>query len=172
MNRIVVVIGLLVASTLASAQSAQNPVVAAAKAALARQSRNLTEAAQEMPADKYPFKPTPPQMSYGALVAHVARSNEFYCSKLAGRPANAPAVTEKDAKDKLVAALRASFDACGKDLDALTDASLGQSITLFGNRPADKATALLALTNDWADHYGTAAMYLRLNGLLPPTAKK
>jgi len=24
----------------------------------------------------------------------------------------------------------------------------------------------------WADHYGMAAMYLRLNGLVPPTAKK
>jgi hypothetical protein len=25
---------------------------------------------------------------------------------------------------------------------------------------------------DWADHYGASAMYLRLNGILPPTAKK
>jgi hypothetical protein len=30
---------------------------------------------------------------------------------------------------------------------------------------------LIALTNDWADHYSAAAMYLGLNGLLPPTAK-
>jgi len=28
------------------------------------------------------------------------------------------------------------------------------------------------LPSSWADHYGAAAMYLRLNGLLPPTAKK
>jgi hypothetical protein len=25
---------------------------------------------------------------------------------------------------------------------------------------------------DWADHYSQSAIYLRLNGLLPPTAKK
>jgi hypothetical protein len=32
---------------------------------------------------------------------------------------------------------------------------------------------LIALTpNDWADHYSAAAIYLRLNGVLPPTAKK
>ena len=34
-----------------------------------------------------------------------------------------------------------------------------------------RAFALIALTNDWADHYSSAAMYLRLNGLLPPTAQ-
>jgi hypothetical protein len=34
------------------------------------------------------------------------------------------------------------------------------------------AWAMIALTNSWADHYGMEAMYLRLNHLLPPTAKK
>ena len=27
-------------------------------------------------------------------------------------------------------------------------------------------------TGDWADHYSQVAIYLRLNGILPPTAKK
>jgi len=30
----------------------------------------------------------------------------------------------------------------------------------------------LVLAGTWADHYAETAMYLRLNGLLPPTAKK
>ena len=33
------------------------------------------------------------------------------------------------------------------------------------------ARARVLLTNDWADHYSSAAMHLRLNGLLPPTAQ-
>jgi hypothetical protein len=33
------------------------------------------------------------------------------------------------------------------------------------------AKARVLLTNDWADHYSSAAMHLRLNGLLPPTAR-
>jgi hypothetical protein len=33
-----------------------------------------------------------------------------------------------------------------------------------------RAFALIAFTNDWADHHGSAAMYLRSNGMLPPTA--
>jgi hypothetical protein len=30
---------------------------------------------------------------------------------------------------------------------------------------------MMFLTADLADHYSTAGMYLRLNGLLPPTAQ-
>jgi putative salt-induced outer membrane protein YdiY len=52
------------------------------------------------------------------------------------------------------------------------DSKLGDQVKIFGGREASKATAAIALTNDWADHYAMAAMYLRLNGMLPPTAKK
>jgi hypothetical protein len=30
----------------------------------------------------------------------------------------------------------------------------------------------LALASGWADHYAAAAQYLRLNGILPPSAQK
>jgi hypothetical protein len=35
-----------------------------------------------------------------------------------------------------------------------------------------RAAIMTITTGDWADHYSQAAIYLRLNGLLPPTAKK
>ena len=57
-------------------------------------------------------------------------------------------------------------------LKNVQDSQLGEPVTLFGGRQANKAAALIGLTNDWADHYSMAAMYLRLNGMLPPTAKK
>ena len=31
---------------------------------------------------------------------------------------------------------------------------------------------MLDAAEDWADHYSQLAIYLRLNGFLPPTAKK
>jgi hypothetical protein len=30
---------------------------------------------------------------------------------------------------------------------------------------------MISITDDWADHYSTQAAYLRLNGILPPTAQ-
>ena len=71
-----------------------------------------------------------------------------------------------------MAALKASFDFCTMALTKVDDSKLGETIQAYGGREAPRAWALIALTNDWADHYGAAAMYLRLNGLLPPTAQK
>jgi hypothetical protein len=42
---------------------------------------------------------------------------------------------------------------------------------LFGNRPTSRAAAMMMLTGSWTDHYATQAIYLRLNGILPPTAQ-
>jgi hypothetical protein len=30
---------------------------------------------------------------------------------------------------------------------------------------------MITIANDWADHYSTAASYLRLNDILPPSAQ-
>jgi hypothetical protein len=43
---------------------------------------------------------------------------------------------------------------------------------LFGPKPRSRAETMFITTGDWADHYSQVAIYLRLNGVLPPTAKK
>jgi len=161
----------LLASIPVFAQS-KNPVTSVVQEILPRQQKNIVAAAQEMPADKFSFKPTPAQMSFGQLIVHITESNNYLCAKISDLPAPKPAeLTEASSKDKLVAALQASFDFCGPALDKVDDSKLGDSIEVFGGRSAPRAFALIALTNDWADHYGSEAMYLRLNGLLPPTAQ-
>jgi hypothetical protein len=111
-------------------------------------------------------------MTFGTLVGHIVKSNNFLCSKLTNQASPPASATDKDSKDKLVADLKSSFDYCQTALKGVQDSQLGEPVTLFGGRQANKAAALIGLTNDWADHYGMAAMYLRLNGMLPPTAKK
>ena len=163
---------LLASSSLVNAQT-KNPVTTVVREILPRQQKNLVAAAEEMPADKYGFKPTPAQMSFAALVLHIADSNNFLCAKVADlAEPKMPAPKETDSKDKLVEALKSSFDFCSSALAKLDDSKLGDTITLHGGHEGPRAFAFFALTNDWADHYGAAAMYLRLNGMLPPTAKK
>jgi uncharacterized damage-inducible protein DinB len=169
MKKLIVAFVLCAFSILTFAQS--NPVTAAARDALQRRQKNLVEAAQEMPADKYSFKPTPAQMSFAHLVGHITQSNNLLCSKISGSAAPPQQVSETDPKEKLVDALKASFDFCSAALSQFSDAKLADEVTLNGGRKATKAAAVIALTSDWADHYSAAAMYLRLNGLLPPTAK-
>jgi hypothetical protein len=43
--------------------------------------------------------------------------------------------------------------------------------TVFGQKTGmSRGAALVTILVDWADHYSTAASYLRLNGVLPPSA--
>ena len=148
-----------------------NPVSSTVKTQLTRYAKNMVAAADLMPAEKYSFKPTPEMSTFGHLILHIAQSNNVLCSKISGAPAQDLKLTDTDPKEKLVAALKASFEYCTTALANVDDSKLGEPMTLFGNRPASRAAALIALSDDWYDHYGTQAIYLRLNGILPPTAQ-
>jgi uncharacterized damage-inducible protein DinB len=151
----------------------KNPVTSVVREILPRQQKNLVDAVDEMPAGKFGYKPTPGQMSFAKLVLHITESNNYLCAKIGGAgPGKEPELKETDSKDKLVGSLKKSFDFCDAALQKMDDSRLAEKIQAFGGREAPLAWALIALTNDWADHYGAAAIYLRLNGLLPPTAKK
>jgi hypothetical protein len=160
---------------LATAVLAQdkNPVTSVVKQILPRQQNNLVAAAEAMPAEKYSYKPTEQQMTFGHLILHIIGSNNHLCSTIGNIPEVKPEVPlkESDDKSKLVAGLKASFAFCSTALDKVDDSKLGDEVELFGGRKGPRAFALIALTNDWADHYSSAAMYLRLNGILPPTAQ-
>ena len=158
----------------ASAQAQQpvaNPVSSAVKAQLPRFQKNMVAAAESMPADKYNFKPTPEMNSFAHLVMHISQSNNGLCSKISGAPAPEVKIADTDPKDKLVAALKASFEYCSTALEKVDDSKLGDQMMLFGNRPFSRAAVLIILSDDWYDHYGAQATYLRLNGILPPTAQ-
>src|SRR5205807_7286589 len=87
---------------LASAAFAQkkNPVTTVIKEILPRQAKNLQAAVETMPGDKFSFRPTEPQMTFGHLVAHMIDSNYYLCAKASdtAQPKIEPAKeTDKDA---------------------------------------------------------------------------
>jgi hypothetical protein len=151
----------------------KNPVSTVLQQALPRQQKNLVAAAEEMPAEKYSYKPTEQQMEFGHLVVHVLQTNNFLCSKIGDVPEvkAAEPLKESDGKDKLVAGLKASFDFCSTALSKVDDSKLGDELELFGGHKGSRALAMFILSNSWADHYAEAATYLRLSGFLPPTAQ-
>jgi hypothetical protein len=151
----------------------KNPVSSALRDILPNRQKNTIAAIESMPADKFGYKPTPEQNTFGHLVAHMIETNNLLCSKAAG--VSAPKVEEakeSDSKDKLVSALKASFDFCSDTLAKMDDSKLGETAEIFPGRQGSRAWASLVLSSTWADHYAEAAMYLRQSGILPPTAKK
>src|SRR6478609_6851739 len=62
---------------IAAAQSA-SPVADAFRNEVKSRGKNLMAAAEVMPADKYGFKPTPAQMSFGDVVLHLAGGTDAH----------------------------------------------------------------------------------------------
>jgi DinB family protein len=157
----------------AAAQDASAPVSDALRSTAKRAGTNLVAAAEEMPAGKYGYKPTPAQMSFGDVIAHLSGGNYFLCSSVAGVDAPKRAeITGKAPRAQLVSALRESFQFCESALVKVNDSGLSQKVPFFGNREVSRAEMMFAAAEDWADHYSQLANYLRLNKLLPPTAKQ
>ncbi len=155
---------------LAAAQ-APAPVSDSFRRTLARQEKNLVASAEEMPADKYGYKPTAAQMTFGEVVLHVAGDNDEVCAPIGDIKAPERAkLTPTDDKAKLVARLRESFALCDQVAAHLDDSGLGGRISAFGAQ-LTRAAFMSERTEDWSDHYSQISIYLRLNGLLPPTAR-
>jgi hypothetical protein len=153
------------------AEPSKNPVTTVVKEILPRQQKNIIAAVEAMPADKFGYSPTPAQMTFGHLVLHMTTSNIELCSKAGNMPPPPLGPAPETDKNRLLVVLTKSFLYCEAALNRVDDSKLGNPIELYGGKQGNIAFALIVLTNDWADHYSAAAMYLRLNGLLPPTAQ-
>jgi uncharacterized damage-inducible protein DinB len=140
----------------------------------------LLTAFDSIPASKYDFHPMPGQMTVGDVAQHLEYANYLFCTLFSGTP---HPTTAKDSlpdsvkarwpKDTLVARLRASAAFCRAAFEKLTDANLSDSIaTTFPFRAKKnlRGRIVLLYTTDLVDHYSQIANYMRLNGLLPPSA--
>lgn len=143
--------------------------------------RNLAQAFDSIPEAKFGYKPTPAQLTLGYIAQHLVEDNYFFCSNFGSMKANVDPEVESTAdslrakwpKDKLMTNLKASFKFCEDAFAQLDDAKLAEAITMTFNgqsRPSTRAAMALGHVVDMADHYSQIANYMRLNGMLPPTA--
>src|SRR5579859_2832018 len=101
------------------------PVSDSFRRTLSRLEKNLVASAEAMPADKYGYKPTAAQMTFGEVVLHVAGDNDEACAPIGGIQAPKRAnLAPTDDKAKLIARLRESFALCDQVAGKLDDAAL------------------------------------------------
>jgi uncharacterized damage-inducible protein DinB len=135
-----------------------------------------------MPAEKYNFAPSaaifvPAQATkyegvrtFGAMVIHIAQANYFYGGALGSlKPdVDVKALSALTDKDKIVAALAASFAFAHKAIGTLTDQNAFESVKGAQTR----ASLAGGVTAHGFDHYGQLVEYLRMNGIVPPASAK
>jgi uncharacterized damage-inducible protein DinB len=152
-------------------------LAATAKAMEASIARNLTEAAEAMPAESSDFKPTPEIRTFAQLIGHVSDVNYFFCSQAKGAAYPSKTSTSaRTAKDAMLRALKDSLAYCDNVYADLTDANFGDHVTLagFGNKPTQttRGQVLIFNTTHNNEHYGNIVLYLRLKGITPPSTAR
>jgi uncharacterized damage-inducible protein DinB len=138
-----------------------------------QQESTMIAIADAMPEDKFGYKSTPPQRSYGEQVMHVVQVNQALLGTLGAKVA-APSINMKaTAKADIMQALRQSYDYGEAVFKEFNDAAWTQPV--MGPRFLGQATrariANFAMTHTM-DIYGQMVVYLRLNNIVPPASRK
>lgn len=131
----------------------------------------IAQSAEDMPEDKYSFRPTPEVRSFGQLIGHVAGSQYMFCAAAMGDSARKEDDIEKSmtAKADLVAAIKASTAYCARAY-AQADAATRRELTMFG-ATHNRLWALVTNAAHDDEHYGNIVTYLRINGIVPPSSR-
>jgi hypothetical protein len=128
---------------------------------------DLTGAADRMPAADYSFRPVAEVRSYAEIMMHIADVQFILCGLAKGeqKQGRPPADSSKEV---VTAYLKSSFDYCNPVYDSMTDLA-GAVKVKFLSRELTKLGLLLYNVAHDNEMYGTAAAYLRMKRLVPPS---
>jgi len=147
--------------------------------------KEVVDAAEAMPEDKYNFTPESLNLpgsdykgvrTFGEQVKHIAASNYLIWSPITGEK---PPDTVNEGKGPetmktkadIVKFLKESFAFGHKAVATLTTANLVEPIA-FGKNTTTRLFLSTFAAAHCLDHYGQMAEYLRMNGIVPPASRK
>jgi len=172
--RTLFILGMVIISASASAQT-----VSLKEGALNdwnSQRDTLMKIAAAMPAEKFAFKATPAERTWGEQILHIAEANVNQMGRL-GSKTTAPRIDMKlTAPADVMKALADSFAYGTAVLEEQTDATMVQQAgaTRFdmGMGPSARIRVVYFVIGHTWDIYGQMVVYLRLNGITPPASQR
>jgi uncharacterized damage-inducible protein DinB len=132
----------------------------------------MDKIAAAMPEDKFSFKSTPAQRSYGEQILHVAQVNIRLLGGVGAKVAAPNADLKATTKAGIIKAMDDSFDYGTAVLKEQTDQTMLQAAAMPPGfmGPSSRARMFTFLMGHTWDIYGQMAVYLRLNGVVPPAS--
>jgi len=130
--------------------------------------------AEAMPEDKYGFKPTPPQESFGQRLMHVAGIDVKLLSTLGGKTPAPMVNVQAASKADIVAALRQVNDYGAAVIKEFNDQQLAERVASlpFMGPTASRLRVINFSMSHSQDIYGQLVVYLRLSGITPPASNR
>jgi uncharacterized damage-inducible protein DinB len=164
-----------VAAVAPSWLSAQTPAPSLAKelaATFQRAAKEILDIAEVMPAEKYAYKPTPEISSFGDQLVHVAGIVQRFVDSAKGAKTEA-AHHGAGGKPEVIDLLKKTFQSAQEIVTPLTDTQLLEPVKFpFGDRTVTRATFWLGPVYQIRNHHGQLVVYLRMNGIVPPTTAR
>ena len=149
--------------------AAQENIAKSLQAGWQRSKTQIMELAEAMPEGKFGFKPTEGQRTFGEQLVHLAEANLNLMHVIAGTKASKAA--PPTAKAEILKAVAESFEFGDATLAKLTDAAAVEAFKVGPNETTRLRVAIGAMTN-CSNHYGQLVVYLRLNGIVPPSTAR
>ena len=188
MMRILGAVSIVVAlsSALASNQAMPKPeerrtVQQVLDRAVTNVERDFVPAAEAMPEDKYNFAPTDGEFkgvrTFAQQVKHVAATNFELAAVILQEkpPADIGDETGPDSvktKAQCLQYLKDSFAYLHKAIKVVNDQNAVESIkSPWGQNTVTRMGLVTLTVGHCFDHYGQMAVYLRMNGIIPPASK-
>lgn len=138
--------------------------------------RKLIAIAEDLPEDKYDYKPNPDSRTFEALLIHVSASMYYFTDPAQNkkpRYADDPKPAELKINNK--ADLVAYVKQCVKDgadvIKAKGDKGMNESVNAGGPRLSKVGDLAYGLIEHSGEHYGNLVVYYRNNGLVPPESR-
>jgi uncharacterized damage-inducible protein DinB len=145
--------------------------------------KEVVEAAEAMPEDKFNFAPAGPGefkgvRTFALQVKHVAVANYAFGSAILGEKppiplggANGP--DNITSRADILKYLKDSFAYAHKALATINESNvLTPTKGPFGDKPTTRLAMATSILSHPFDHYGQMVIYLRMNGIIPPASRK
>jgi uncharacterized damage-inducible protein DinB len=166
----------IVAAALASphAASAQTPPPTMVKELVAtwqRAGTDLLDVAEAMPEGKYDYKPTPEVATFRDQLMHVAGIAQRFIDTAKGTKTEH--AHKAMSKAEVIALLKQTLQAGQETLGSVSDGQLLEQVKFpFGDRMVTRFAFWLGPIYQFRNHHGQLVIYLRLNGIVPPTTAR
>ncbi len=134
----------------------------------------IIAAADAMPEDKWDFKPTPAQQSFGERVMHIVQTDNRLLGTLGGKTPAPMVNAQAKTKAEVMAALRQNYDYGTALLKEFNDQQLAervQSLPFLGATTSRNRVIYFDIGHT-QDIYGQMVVYLRLSGVTPPASRR
>jgi uncharacterized damage-inducible protein DinB len=137
--------------------------------------RKLIAMAEDMPEDKYEFKPVPAQRSFAEQLLHAAGANYFFINPAKGlKPPEGDDPMRTDFKNKaaVVDYVRKSFAEGAALISSKGDSGMSDlMIDPFSKNQSRFGDFAWGFIEHSGEHYGQLVVYYRVAGLVPPESR-